>query len=69
MAQQLWLLRHGEAVPHDSKPDDERELFDFSQPSRFIDEAYALASVALDEAEAARRRRTGMRRSWWRRTG
>ena len=24
--QQLWLLRHGEAVPHDSKPDDEREL-------------------------------------------
>ena len=27
MAQQLWLLRHGEAVPHDSKDDDaEREL-------------------------------------------
>ena len=26
MARQLWLLRHGEAVPHDSKPDDEREL-------------------------------------------
>jgi phosphohistidine phosphatase len=26
MAQQLWLLRHGEAVPHESKPDDEREL-------------------------------------------
>lgn len=26
MAQQLWLLRHGEAVPQDSKPDDEREL-------------------------------------------
>jgi phosphohistidine phosphatase len=26
MAAQLWLLRHGEAVPHDSKPDDEREL-------------------------------------------
>ena len=26
MAQQLWLLRHGEAVPHDSKPDAEREL-------------------------------------------
>ena len=26
MASQLWLLRHGEAVPHDSKPDDEREL-------------------------------------------
>ena len=27
MARQLWLLRHGEAVPHDSKPSDhEREL-------------------------------------------
>jgi phosphohistidine phosphatase len=26
MAQQLWLLRHGEAVPHDSKADVEREL-------------------------------------------
>ncbi len=26
MAKQLWLLRHGEAVPHDSKPDPEREL-------------------------------------------
>lgn len=26
MAQQLWFLRHGEAVPHGSKPDAEREL-------------------------------------------
>ena len=26
MARQLWLLRHGEAVPHHSKPDAEREL-------------------------------------------
>jgi phosphohistidine phosphatase len=26
VAKQLWLLRHGEAVPHDSKPDPEREL-------------------------------------------
>jgi phosphohistidine phosphatase len=24
--QQLWLLRHGEAVPHESKPDFHREL-------------------------------------------
>jgi phosphohistidine phosphatase len=24
--QQLWLLRHGEAVPHEAKPDFEREL-------------------------------------------
>ena len=28
MAKQLWLLRHGEAVPHDEAPDDERELTD-----------------------------------------
>jgi phosphohistidine phosphatase len=26
MAQQLWLLRHGEAEPHDAKPDPDREL-------------------------------------------
>ena len=26
MAQQLWLLRHGEAEPHDAKPDHDREL-------------------------------------------
>jgi phosphohistidine phosphatase len=26
MAQQLWLLRHGEAVPHGSKEDFQREL-------------------------------------------
>jgi phosphohistidine phosphatase len=26
MAPQIWLLRHGEAVPHESKPDDDREL-------------------------------------------
>src|SRR6478609_11631143 len=26
MAAQLWMLRHGEAVPHESKPDHEREL-------------------------------------------
>jgi phosphohistidine phosphatase len=26
MPPQLWLLRHGEAVPHESKPDHDREL-------------------------------------------
>ena len=26
MAQQLWLLRHGEAEPHDTRPDPERRL-------------------------------------------
>ena len=28
MAKQLWLLRHGEAVPHDAAPDDDRQLTD-----------------------------------------
>jgi phosphohistidine phosphatase len=26
VAQQFWLLRHGEAIPHDVKPDFDREL-------------------------------------------
>ena len=26
MAQQLWLLRHGEAEPHDARPDTDRRL-------------------------------------------
>jgi phosphohistidine phosphatase len=26
MAQQLWLLRHGEAEPHDARPDHDRRL-------------------------------------------
>ena len=26
MADQLWFLRHGEAEPHDARPDDERRL-------------------------------------------
>jgi phosphohistidine phosphatase len=26
VARQLWLLRHGEAVPHGAKPDSDREL-------------------------------------------
>jgi phosphohistidine phosphatase len=28
MAQQLWLLRHGEAEPHETRPDFDRELTD-----------------------------------------
>ena len=28
MAQQLWLLRHGEAEPHGTRPDEERALTD-----------------------------------------
>lgn len=26
MAEQVWFLRHGEAEPHDARPDDERRL-------------------------------------------
>ena len=49
-------------------PDDDRELIDFSDGSRYAAEAHDLASTALDAAEEATRRRTALRRSWWRRT-
>ncbi|MFI5045813.1 MAG: patatin-like phospholipase family protein [Acidimicrobiia bacterium] len=49
-------------------PVDDRELFDFSGAARYVTAAYELAQVALDDADTARRRRTGLRRSWWRRT-
>ena len=49
-------------------PVDDRELFDFSGAARYIAAAYELAQVTLDEAEAARRRRAGLRRTWWRRS-
>jgi NTE family protein len=48
-------------------PADDRELFDFSEPGRYAAQAYRLAVEALDAADAARRRRSGLRRSWWRR--
>lgn len=49
MARQLWLLRHGEAVPHDSKPDDDRELT--PRGERQADEAgAALAALGLEFA-------------------
>src|SRR6187397_606159 len=50
MAQQLWMLRHGEAVPHGSKPDPERELTPRGQ--RQADAAGA-ALAALGEQFAA----------------
>src|SRR4051812_14256885 len=46
MAPQLWMLRHGEAVPHDSKPDDEREL---TPKGRNQSEAAGRALAALNE--------------------
>src|SRR6478736_1812646 len=46
MAPQLWILRHGEAVPHDSKPDFDREL---TPRGRAQSEAAGRALAALNE--------------------
>ena len=46
MAPQLWMLRHGEAVPHDSKPDAEREL---TPRGRRQAEAAGAALAAVNE--------------------
>jgi phosphohistidine phosphatase len=46
MAPQLWMLRHGEAVPHDSKPDADREL---TPRGRRQAEAAGAALAALNE--------------------
>ena len=50
MAPQPWLLRHGEAVPHDSKPDAEREL---TPRGRRQSEAAGIALAALNVEFAA----------------
>jgi phosphohistidine phosphatase len=50
MARQLWMLRHGEAVPHDSKPDDDREL---TPRGRRQAEVAGVALAALNEEFAA----------------
>jgi phosphohistidine phosphatase len=44
MAQQLWLLRHGEAEPHDARPDEERRL---TERGRAQAEAAGRALAAL----------------------
>jgi phosphohistidine phosphatase len=49
MARQLWLLRHGEAVPHDSKPDDDRELTPRGE-RQARDAGAALAALNLEFA-------------------
>lgn len=46
MAAQLWMLRHGEAVPHESKPDAQREL---TPRGRAEAEAAGRALAALNE--------------------
>jgi phosphohistidine phosphatase len=50
MAPQLWMLRHGEAVPHDSKPDADREL---TPRGRRQGDAAGAALAALGEEFAA----------------
>jgi phosphohistidine phosphatase len=50
MAPQLWMLRHGEAVPHDSKPDPDREL---TPRGRRQADAAGAALAALNEEFAA----------------
>lgn len=50
MARQLWLLRHGEAVPHDSRPADaERELTRRGEAQAEVAGA-ALAALAVEFA-------------------
>jgi phosphohistidine phosphatase len=51
MAQHLWLLRHGEAVPHGTRPDPERELTPRGEEqSRLAGRALAAMGVELDAA-------------------
>jgi phosphohistidine phosphatase len=51
MAQQLWLLRHGEAEPHDARPDDDRQLTDRGRAqSRAAGAALAALKVEIHVA-------------------
>ena len=47
MAQQLWLLRHGEAEPHDARPDFDRELTDRGR-SQARNAGRALAALKVE---------------------
>lgn len=51
MSQQLWFLRHGEAVPHGSKPDADRELTTRGE-RQSIAAGGALAKLGLELAAA-----------------
>jgi phosphohistidine phosphatase len=54
MSQTLWLLRHGEAVPHGSRPDAERELTPRGEhQSRIAGVALARMAVELDACYAS----------------
>src|SRR5829696_9467910 len=47
MARHLWLLRHGEAEPHDARPDDERRLTDRGR-EQSLAAGRALAALGLE---------------------
>jgi phosphohistidine phosphatase len=48
MAQQLWLLRHGEAEPHDAAPDADRQLTDRGrEQSRVAGRALAALKIEV----------------------
>jgi phosphohistidine phosphatase len=51
MAQQLWLLRHGEAEPHDTRPDPERRLTPRGE-RQSVAAGRALAKLGLEFAVA-----------------
>ena len=46
MAAQLWLLRHGEAEPHDARPDPERRLTERGE-AQSRDAGRALAALGI----------------------
>jgi phosphohistidine phosphatase len=46
VAAQLWLLRHGEAEPHDARPDDERRLTERGE-EQSRDAGRALAALGI----------------------
>jgi phosphohistidine phosphatase len=51
MAQQLWLLRHGEAEPHDAAPDADRKLTDRGrEQSRVAGRALVALKVGVHHA-------------------
>jgi phosphohistidine phosphatase len=51
MARELWLLRHGEAEPHDARPDEERRLTPRGE-RQSRDAGAALARLGVELAAA-----------------
>src|SRR5881397_3944199 len=54
MARQLWLLRHGEAEPHDARSDDERRLTERGEgQSRAAGRALAALEITFQAVYAS----------------